>query len=375
MKKIVLIIDDLNVGGAQTHVLRLVSALKIKDMTLEIVCLGSSGKIAHKINKLNSKVKISSVEMDSVWKFNFWAGFFKLISLLKKEKPLAVFTYLNTANVFGVIASKISSVPIIVSSRRDMGHFRTKFIGFLEKIINPYVDKVICVSDAVKQKVISSEEIDSQKVCIVYNGIDADKFVGLKPETNQQKKIFKVGMVAAMNREMKGHRYFIKAAEKVIEKRQDVCFVLVGDGPLKQGLESYAAEKNITEYFNFAGMRDDVREIMKEFDIFVMPSLSEGFSNAILEAMAMGVAVIATGIEGNLEIIDKDCGYFVRPADSEAIAEKILLMLENPDEIVAKGLNARKRVLNNFTIDIMGQKYERLISELSKRKGLINERV
>lgn len=361
MRKVTFIIDNLLIGGAQVHLLRLTDTLNDEGYRIEIISLGDIDRDIIR----NTKSPIQDIKMDCIWKISFWANFLKLISLLRRNKPDIVHTYLNTSNVFGVFAARLAGVPIVISSRRDLGHFRSRRIGVLEKISARLSDKIVCVSQAVRNKTIEEENIVREKTTVIYNGVDTAAFTpGAKTTDN-----FNIAMVAAMDRKEKGHSYFIEAASLVIKQRKDVKFSLIGDGPLKESLELRAKSLELEKNIIFLGKRDDLHKELKSVDIIVVPSESEGCSNALLEAMAMGIAPIATAVEGNLEIIeDNVSGYLVAPKNPEAIADKILYLIDNPEKIKETSISAHKRMNEKFTLKQMVDSYAALYTGLTNLK-------
>ncbi len=365
--KIIYIIDNLLIGGAQRHLVRLVNGLQSRNYSVEIISLGPNDRELTK----EIGVSITCFRMDCVWSLRFWKDFIGLIRFLKKEKPFIVHTYLNTSNVFGTFAAKLASIPIIVNSRRDMGHFRSGLVGRLEQFAVCLSDKVVCVSESVRKKVVDEEKIPLDKAIVIYNGVEIDK---LKRDYNNNEEVthYKtVTMVATMDRKEKGHIYFIKAAEKVIKKRRDVRFVLIGDGPLRHALEDYVSRKRIDNYFDFRGKRIDLLKELHDTDILVVPSESEGCSNALLEAMAMGIVPVATSVEGNIEIIeDGISGILVKSQDANDIALGITKLLDDETKFKEMRIKARERIENNFTIGVMLNNFDVLYKELIINKRL-----
>jgi len=366
--KIVYIIDNLLIGGAQRHLVRLVNGLQSRNYSVAIISLGPNDR------ELTKEIGVSTTyfRMDCVWRLYFWKDFIRLIRLLKKEKPFIVHTYLNTSNVFGTFAAKLANIPIIINSRRDMGHFRSGLVGRLERIVVCLSDKVVCVSESVRKKVVNEEKIPFDKTVVIYNGVDIDKLF-CKPSTIIDYRLLPktISMVATMDRKEKGHIYFIKAAEEVIKKIRDVRFVLIGDGPLRHALEDYVSRKRIDNYFDFRGKRTDLLKELHNTDILVVPSESEGCSNALLEAMAMGIVPVATSVEGNIEIIeDGISGLLVKSQDTNNIALGIIRLLKDEAKFKDMSMKARERIKNNFTIGIMLDNFDALYKELITNKGL-----
>jgi glycosyltransferase involved in cell wall biosynthesis len=365
-KKIIYIIDNLYIGGAQVHLLRLVDALVAGGYEIEIVCLGG---LDESLIEAHNKIKIHKINMKSIRNICFFKGFLNLISLLKERKPSIAHTYLNTANVFGILAAKIANIPVVITSRRDMGHYRTKRIGLLEEIMDKFANAIVCVSKSSKNKLIVKQGFNPDKVKVIHNGVNISIFK--RSEINKRINNFLiVGMVSAFDRVVKGDCYFIYAAEEVLKNRKDVKFVLIGNGPIRKSLEEHVIRKGIAEYFEFKGKSNNVQEELGNFDIFVIPSLSEGISNAVLEAMAMEIPVVATSVDGNLEIIeDGVSGFLVSPKDSSAIANKILEILNSPTKMKEVGCRAREIIIEQFSINKMTKNYVELYENELKKVG------
>jgi len=370
--KILFIVDNLSIGGAQRHLVRLANGLKSRGYSVKIISLGANDDSL--IKDIN--VPIVSFKMDCIWRFSFWKNFIRLMSFLKRERPSIAHTYLNTSNVFGTFAGKLANIPIIVNSRRDMGHFRSGLIGKLERFAAGLSDKVVCVSKAVQENVVNVEKIPLDKTVVIYNGVDIDKFNNVSCDISGSKRYTTVSMVATMNREKKGHIYFIKAAEEILRKRKDIRFILIGDGRLRSSLEDYVNKNGISNYFDFRGKRTDLTKELYNTDILVVPSESEGCSNALLEAMAMGITPVATAVEGNLEIVeDGVSGLLVEPRNPSAIAKGITVFLDGPDKLQFMAAKAKERVINNFSFSKMISNFDRLYKELIEDKDLSNNRL
>jgi len=357
---IVYIVDNLKTGGAQTQLSRLVEGLGAEHFNISVICLGDSNP---RLIEQIGKSRVTFLPMKCVWKPEFWVNFNRMARTLKDLKPDIVHAYLNTANVFGAWAARKAGVPCIVTSRRDMGHFRSKRIAALEKWSNRFCDKVVCVSNAVKNKTINDEHLAQEKAVVLYGGVDIQLFKRQTASGNNRP--LTVGMVATMDRPMKGHMDFLKAARQVFDQNKDVRFVLVGDGDLRPGLEEFVKQEGLVEAVVFKGQSNDVQKEISGMDIFVLPSHSEGFSNAVLEAMAMEVPVLANALEGNLEIIDDTVnGMLIEPRNTRQMAERILGFAGQRNRLAGMGQRARQKILENFTISHMVSRYNLFYRQL-----------
>ncbi|MBP9853821.1 MAG: glycosyltransferase [Candidatus Omnitrophica bacterium] len=354
------IIDNLKMGGAQTQLSRLIKGLAKKDFDINVICLGDAD--ANLVDQIE-KHKITFLPMKCVWTIQFWTNFYSMIKRLQTLKPSIVHTYLNTSNVFGTWAAKKANVPVIVTSRRDMGHFRSKRIAAMEKWSNRFCHKVVCVSNAVKEKTLQEEQLPKEKIVVLYGGVDSEQFK--RPLGTKNESVLSVGMVATMDRPMKGHMDFLHAAKLIQDHSHPVQIMLVGEGSLRRELEEFVQSNNMTNMVHFKGQSNDVIQEMNGLDILVLPSHSEGFSNAVLEAMSMEIPVLANAIEGNLEIIDNGInGILIEPRNVQHMANEIIKFINRKAELKEMGQKARQKILDHFTIDHMVNRYKQFYQQL-----------
>jgi glycosyltransferase involved in cell wall biosynthesis len=232
----------------------------------------------------------------------------------------------------------------------------------------------IAVSFAVKDFLVKNLGINSSKIAVVHNGIEANSFrlCSLAKEDKKSEFGFTqsdkiIGTVARIHKQ-KGHAYLLAAAREVIERFPTAKFLIVGDGPLKNGMEKLSLELGISENVIFTGFYRDIPGILSVLDVFVLPSLWEGLPITILEAMSMKKAVIATRVSGNPEVIeDNVTGILVPSKDSHSLAQAIIRLVENEDARLKMGEAGYNRVSRLFSVKKMVEEtaaiYERLIKE------------
>jgi glycosyltransferase involved in cell wall biosynthesis len=231
--------------------------------------------------------------------------------------------------------------------------------------------------------------ISSEKVEVIYNGIAMGRFGYDPPKVRDQKrrefcirgshKV--VGTVANLSIQ-KDHRTFIKAASVVLKKCPETVFFIAGGGQEKfdkniryesiGALRKFALECKCQDKVIFAGERPDVPEILSMFDVCVSSSIQEGFSNAVLEASAAGVPVVATSVSGNREaVVEGETGFLVPERNPNQMAARIVFLLKNRKEAVRMGSQGRLRISKLFTAEIMVGKTERLYESLMRKMDLI----
>ena len=341
MTKILYVIDSLVIAGAQVHLVRL--ANDVSDaLEVRIVCLGPVSQSL--VAQLSPAVGVERLRMASIRDLHFLPSFAALVRLIREWRPDIVHTYLNTANVFGALAAKAGGVGRIVTSRRDMGAFRSPRIGALEALISRRMaDRVFCVCEAVARRTQAVERIPASRIRVLYNGVRLSEITERHRERLDGPIRF--GIMASMNRLEKGHAEFLTAAGLVAERRPGRArFVLVGDGPFKARLLKQSSEPGLGEVTTFAGELADTNEALALIDVLVVPSHTEGISNAAIEAMAAGLPVVATAVDGNLEVVrDGETGYLVPVGDAEALARRLVAYVDDPSLLGLHGRNGRIR--------------------------------
>jgi glycosyltransferase involved in cell wall biosynthesis len=239
-------------------------------------------------------------------------------------------------------------------------------------------------ADAIRQSLIA-DGYNPGKITVIRNGIDLSRFAR-QQDTGKLRQEFglpsHVPVVALLSRfnELKGIKYFLEAAAIVAGRFPEARFVLVGnratvsggaveeDVDYRRGLENYAERLGLGRRAIFAGLRLDVPELLSEVTVSVLPSLSEGLSNVLLESMAAAVPVVATEVGGNPEVVEHGVtGLLVPPRDPAALASSICLLLEKPEAARRFGQSGRQRVAKEFSLERMVKDTEELYLRLLSR--------
>jgi glycosyltransferase involved in cell wall biosynthesis len=359
--KILYIIQNFG-GGTGEHLSRLTREINNKGITPVICCINEkdipSKKNLEGTNISAIIIKRKRHEIFPLFQIN---NIFRTIKIIKKEKIDLIHTFFFWDSLIGLIAGKISKIPVIIN-KEDDGFALSPLERFIYRLINRQFLQIIAVSNHVGTKRSKDENISADKIKIIHNGIDLKEF-----SKNKNKKLKKefdikdnetvVGNVANFNK-IKGQEYLIKAIPKITSNFPDTKFLFIGDGKLLKKNKELARKLNVNEKIIFTGYKRDVPEIIQTIDIFVLPSLTEGLSISILEAMASSKPVIATNVGGNPElVINKKTGILVPPKDPEALANAMIELIKNKKLREEMGREGRKRVEKEFTIEKTAKKY------------------
>jgi len=298
---------------------------------------------------------------------------------LEEQKIDIIHTHGYKSNLYALAASFGKKVSRVATCHNWLGDDpRMKFYERLDKSFLNRFDRVIAVSDSVKQEILN-HNISPKKVLTIYNGINIDRFDNQEKADSIRRKFGidesgkVIGTVGRLSEE-KGHIHLLHAAEKVLQEYPKVKFLIVGDGPLRRHLEakslqlakSGSAKAGSSESpFVFAGVRNSMPAIYSMMDIFVLPSLTEGFPMALLEAMASQRPVVATKVGAVPKIIEHGhSGLLVPPGDVKALAKAIMDLLANLQKASHLAKHAHQKVKLHFSSQRMAERYVEVYQDI-----------
>jgi len=292
------------------------------------------------------------------------------ISILKREKIDIMHLHGYGANNFGRFARIFFKVPTIIHSH-DPSTYYPWFQKVADIMLLKFCDITLAVSDSIKYATAQKRGMPLDNISVIPTCTPLE---GFKPLTREEilsiRKKLEIAsdckILGTVTRfyEQKGNEFLIKAMPRVLSKFPKTILILVGDGPLKTELEALSQELGISENVIFAGHCEDVRSMLGIFDIKVLPSLWEGTPITMLEAMAMGKTIVATSCDGIGEVLkDRETALLVPPGDADALAEKILYLLEHEDEAKMLGSKASE-VSKEYDVSAIAAKLEDIYDRL-----------
>jgi glycosyltransferase involved in cell wall biosynthesis len=378
--KILFMIGTLDVGGTETQLVELVTRLSRERFEPVVCCLSSGGPLESRLAAAGIPVHALRFEGFRSKRYRYlinvsggWRLLTGLRRVMRRERPVILHVMLFWAYILGTFAGRAAGVPIVVASRRSLGLFKADkpLYLFLERIVDRMTDLFIANSEAVRQDTIAREPVAPQDILVIRNGLDLSRF-DAAPDPQLAASIgvsgSPVAIVVSNLIRYKGHEYFLRAWQSVVQRFPSAQAVLVGDGVLRADLERLVDDLRIRQAVHFLGVRSDVPALLALADLYVHPSLQEGYSNAVLEAMAAGKAVIATAVGGNVEAIsDGETGLLVPAQDAAALAAAMMRVLG--DDSLARRLsqNARRHVRATYDVEVMVRQYENVYEQLLAR--------
>lgn len=294
---------------------------------------------------------------------------FELRTFLKLHQVQIVQTFFESSDLWAGFITKAMSRAKLIWSRRDMGILRTGKHHAAYRLMARAPDAVFAVSEQVRRHCIDVDRIDPDRVLTIHNGIDLSDWISA-PQTAKASGRLHITTVGNIRR-VKGHDIFLKAAAIVLSQYPEVDFSIAGDvleDDYFSELQGLVRALNLSKHFRFAGGITNLREHLSAADIFVLPSRSEGFSNAIVEAMAASLPVVATNVGGNAEaVMEGVTGFLVAPDDPESLAAAITRLAGDPSSAKAMGLAGSARVAERFTTEAMMKQITAAYADLLSR--------
>ena len=356
--KICFLITGLGIGGAEIHLLNLLPSLNCDKFIISLLDLNEIGE---EFGKENIKVYFLGFKSH-----NLLSTILKFRKIIKKEKPDIIDSYLIHSNLFGRIFGKMFGVKKIISSiRSDYSDF--KLLKFLDRTTQNLVDIFILNSNALLSYTYIKNHVPIKKIKIIPNMIDLEKLYGkldgsfkIEKKLGLEKDKFIIISVARLIHD-KNISTMIKAMKLV---NQNITLLIIGEGPERGSLIRLMKKLKLTNII-FLGSRKDVLNFIKNSDIFILASIREGMSNALLEAMALKKICIVSDIPQNKELIlDNVNGLTFNPKDETGLAYNIMKIYDNKQKFETLGKEAYKLINERFQFKSLIKKYENQIEIL-----------
>ena len=351
---VLLVLDQFpkTLGGGERIVLRLAALLPRYGYRASILTFSAHPESA---GLQSPPCPIYLLPLQRTYDFSALRAALELRRFLKQQRIQIVQTFFESSDLWAGFVTKTMSDAKLIWSRRDMGILRDSKHDVAYRLMSRIPDRVFAVSEEVRQHCVAVDRIKPSLVETIYNGIDVAEWV----TASTPAKVPGTSVVATVGniRRVKGHDVFIKAAASVVAQFPWVSFNIAGDvlePEYFEELQTLIRDLNLSDHFHFVGGVANLREYLSTADIFVLPSRSEGFSNAIVEAMAASLPVVATNVGGNAEAVTDGVSGFVVPSeDPGALATAIIRLLSDPSKAQEMGTAGKTLASEKFTTDAM----------------------
>ncbi len=283
-------------------------------------------------------------------------------SFIRREKVSIVHTFFETSDLWAGPIAKLSGCPVLVSSRRDLGILRSRKHTIGYRVLRSLYDSVLTVSPQVREFCIQQDGVDPSKVQTLFNGLEMECVANAASRGSMRRQMNipeQVPVITTVGniRKVKGIDVLVEAAVQVCRRHPSAMFLVVGrksEAEHCRELENRIASLGLAANFRLLGSREDVFSILRMSDIFCLPSRSEGFSNALIEAMACRLPCVATDVGGNKEVlVHGETGFLVPSEDSNALATALTHLIVDRSLATNMGLRGEKVVQSRFTAEVM----------------------
>lgn len=368
-KKILQLIDGLNIGGAEVLLVDLVRGIKESGNDVS-VGYSTPGPLEKKLLDLG----ISCTRLPRLWRIDPTL-FFRMCQLILREKPDILHTHLFKSDLHGRLAARLCGVPVVVSTSHNNDIWaRRLLLGQIYGLTAKLTDQVIAVSDEVREYQIQNTGISAEKIIVIENGVNVQRFANqenagraLRDEFQIAADVPLIGIIGRLQLQ-KDHDNFLKAAVRIRSELPDTRFLIVGDGPLRDELQSQTQALGLVSSIIFCGIRQDIPAVMAALDVLVISSKWEGLPVTLLEGMAARRPIVSTAVGGVSNVVsDGKSAFLVPKEDPLALANACIKILQDPalaQSIAEAGFDCVK---SRFSLDAMISKtlslYEKLLEK------------
>jgi len=374
------VIDRMGMGGTEVGILKVIQGLGSECFEHRICTIRGCDERFSRAQGFDGQIYVAGRLHSG---FQFLLG--RLAKIMREFRPDIVHSR-NWGAIEAMPAARMSGVPVAIHS--EHGYEVDMLDGLpwrrrvLRRVAYAAAEMIFTVTEELRAYHARQAWLPKERIRVLPNGVDTARFIrrpGESQETRQQLGFGDESLViGAVGRlvSIKDHSTLLKAAEILIDRGIPVAILLVGSGPELAKLQTLvAASPRLSGRVFFTGAASDVAPLLNAMDIFVLPSLSEGMSNTILEAMASGLPVVATRVGGNPELVEEErSGWLFEPGDVMGLAAILEQMARDSDLRQALGHAARHRAVEHFSLEGMIERYRNLYIELARKRGVLTAR-
>jgi sugar transferase (PEP-CTERM/EpsH1 system associated) len=355
------IVRSLDTGGQEVLCARLVEQLNRERFRSLVISLQGGGWLADRLREQG--IPVICLDAPERW---HPATIGRIATILRQERVQVAHCHNRKALLYGGLASETVPGVRLVYTKHGVSHWEGGPTALLGRYLTRRSRAVVAVSDDIARGILAGRWAAPNRLHTVLNGVDLQHFRPSRDRAAARAPLGLpitspvVGTVARLSPE-KDQATLLRAFALVCREVADARLMVVGDGPLRQELEALAAELGIAAQTLFTGERNDVAGLLEAMDVFCLPSLTEGTSLTLLEAMASGLPVVATAVGGTPDVVAQECsGLLVPSGDPERLAEGLLRVLQHPDQADRMGGEGRRIVAARFSLRAMVERYSKL---------------
>lgn len=354
-------------GGLENGIVNLINHMPVDAYRHAVLALTDVTDFKHRVRRTDVEFfALHKPPGQGVWQYP------RLFRLFRKLRPHIVHSR-NLAALEVQVPAWAAGVPVRIHGEhgRDVGDLDGNNVTYqrIRRIYKPFVHRYIALSRDLHDYLVQKVHVPPSRITQAYNGVDTDRFcpapdgpqtiAGCPFDPAQHWLVGTVGRMQTVKDQTLLAQAFVQALRLDPALRQRLRLVMVGDGPLRAKAHGILEAAGMADLAWLPGERSDVADIMRGLHAFALPSLAEGISNTILEAMASGLPVIATAVGGNADLVHQpDTGVIVPAADAPSMAQQLVAFANNPEQSRTMGLSGRQRVLSTFSMQAMVSTYQ-----------------
>ena len=375
--RIVHVVYRLAVGGLENGVVNLINHLPADLFRHAIVCMTDASEFAKRIQRADVPIVALGKPPGNSLLFQR-----SLYRAFRDLAPTVVHTR-NLSSLEAQLAAALARVPVRIHGEHgwdtvDLDGTRRRY-AMLRRLHSPLVHRYVALSEPIERYLVERVGISRQRIERICNGVDCERFAPARERRatfphaafrDERLVLFgTVGRLAAVKDQVTLARAFVAAVANDAAARARYRLAIVGDGVLRAPLEQVIDEGGVRDLVWLAGERSDIADLLPAFDVFVLPSLAEGISNTLLEAMACAVPIVATAVGGNVELVVADVGELVPPKDAQAMASAMRRIGESHERRTRMARAARARALGEYGLAGMVRRYADLYQREIERRA------
>jgi glycosyltransferase involved in cell wall biosynthesis len=366
------VIDSLYLGGAQRVLVDIVAGLSKLNYDQKVYSLND---VIHPT--ILQPLMHSQTQLMVIGKSQLLSAFglLRLFLEFRKWRPHIVQTLLPYGDIIGRTIAHLAKVPVIVSAIHSRNLDKPQWKLFLDRLTIRWVNRVVLVTEQLRSRVISREGVRDEQIVVIPNGINPEFITKHVENCNAARERIRAEFGVSLDTNVivtvgrlspeKGHLDLFHAFVQVLAELPDTALMVVGDGQLYWQLNAAVLRLGLSKKVFFLGQRTDVGSVLCASDVFVQSSLFEGMPIAVMEAMAAGKPVVATEVDGTLELMKHNVtGWLVPPGRPDQLADYLIHALDNPDESYRVGKAATEIVAQHYTVSKMIASYHKLYQDL-----------
>ena len=375
-RRLLILTDDFR-GGTGNHLLSVAERCAGAGWRVEVASF--QPRRTRRDPEAMELTRLPSPSGPSVYPLHQVARLRQVARLVRDRSPDVLHVYFFWPILYGRLLKAAGAVSCLIENREDEGFNWGAHEYVWLRLTRRLPDQVVCVSEAIRRLVIDREKLEPAQATVIHNGIaepdpvDPSSVGALRDELGIPEDAPVVGMVANLDRAVKGGERFLRAVPLILDEVPEARFIVVGGGSEDDAMDAALRSAGIEDRVFFPGYRPDVDVFYDLMDVSVLTSSSEGLSITLLESMSRGLPVVATRVGGNPElVVEGATGYLVPPDDVRAFAKRVASLLRDPALRERLGRAGRKRVRAEFDLENVVEQYRRLYrSQLAVPRGRV----